>query len=298
MGVLFAVCAMLSFASNILITRVALKRMSVEAGFPIVLATNIVVPGFLFVVSEWQRAAPFAWNWKGAGLFVVGGIVGTILGRRALFDAVRVLGAARASVFHSSAPAFAFLGAWLLAGESVGLRDMALIALVWVGLWLTQPPSGSRPGEEMFTPEMRRRGLIAGFAAVAGFGFGNVLRGLAVRAWDEVLFGTMLSSVAALTLQVIITRNWPKVIGEWRSGGRHAIALYAASGAATGLGSIFVTLAMKNIPIGLAVLVVHTTPLVIFPVSVFLLKRREELTPRTLGGTGIVLAGVAALLLK
>jgi drug/metabolite transporter (DMT)-like permease len=170
--------------------------------------------------------------------------------------------------------------------------------LVWVGLWLTQPPAGNRPGEEVFTPEMRRRGMIAGFIAVAGFGFGNVLRGLAVRSWDEVFFGTMLSSVAALTLQIVITRNWPKVLREWRTGGRTAIALYAACGTATGLGSIFVTYAMKNIPIGVAVLVVHTTPLVIFPVSVFVLKRREDLTPRTLGGTGLVLAGVAALLLK
>ena len=298
MGVAYAVLAMLSFASNILITRVALKRMSVDAGFPIVLAANVVLPGTLFAIAEAQRPVPFAWDWKGAGLFVVGGIVGTILGRRALFDAVRLLGAARASVFHSSAPAFAFLGAWLLAGESVALRDIGLIGLVWAGLWLTQPPAGTRPGEETFTPEMRRRGMIAGFVAVAGFGFGNVLRGLAVRAWDEVFFGTMLSSVAALTLQIVITRDWPKVRRAWRSGGRAAIALYAASGIATGLGSIFVTFAMKNIPIGIAVLVVHTTPLVIFPVSVFVLKRREDMTPRTLGGAGLVLAGVAALLLK
>jgi drug/metabolite transporter (DMT)-like permease len=298
MGVAFAVLAMLSFASNILITRVALKRMSVDAGFPIVLAANVVTPGILFAIAETQRTAPFVWDWKGVGLFAIGGIVGTILGRRALFDAVKLLGAARASVFHSSAPAFAFLGAWLLAGEKVALRDMALIVLVWVGLWLTQPPAGSRPGEELFTPEMRRRGMIAGFIAVAGFGFGNVLRGLAVRAWDEVFFGTMLSSVAALTLQIIITRDWSKVRRDWRSAGPRGIALYAASGIATGLGSIFVTFAMKNISIGLAVLMVHTTPLVIFPVSVFILKRREDLNPRTLGGTGLVLAGVASLLLK
>jgi drug/metabolite transporter (DMT)-like permease len=297
-GVAYAVLAMLSFASNILITRVALKRMSVDAGFPIVLAANVVLPGTLFAIAQAERVAPFVWDWKGAGLFAIGGIVGTILGRRALFDAVRLLGAARASVFHSSAPAFAFLGAWLLAGESVALRDIGLIVLVWVGLWLTQPPAGSRPGDEMFTPEMRRRGMIAGFVAVAGFGFGNVLRGLAVRAWDEVFFGTMLSSIAALTLQIIITRDWPKVRRDWRSGGPRAIALYAACGVATGLGSIFVTLAMKNIPIGVAVLLVHTTPLVIFPVSVFILKRREDLNPRTLGGTGLVLAGVASLLLK
>ena len=298
MGVAYAILAMLSFASNILITRVALKRMSVDAGFPIVLAANVVLPGLLFALSEVERTAPFVWTWKGAGLFAIGGVVGTILGRRALFDAVKLLGAARASVFHSSAPAFAFLGAWLLAGETIGLRDIGLIVLVWVGLWLTQPPAGNRPGEEMFTPEMRRRGMIAGFIAVAGFGFGNVLRGLAVRSWDEVFFGTMLSSIAALTLQIIITRNWPKVLREWRIGGRTAIALYAACGTATGLGSIFVTYAMKNIPIGVAVLVVHTTPLVIFPVSVLVLKRREDLNARTLGGTGLVLAGVAALLLK
>ena len=298
MGVLFAACAMLSFATNILVTRLALKRMSVEAGFPIVLATNVVVPGVLFLATETERSSPFVWDWKGAGLFAIGGIVGTILGRRALFDAVRLLGAARASVFHSSAPAFAFLGAWVLAGEKIGPGDMALIVLVWVGLWLTQPASGSRPGDDLFTPEMRRKGMLAGLAAVAGFGFGNVLRGLAVRAWGEVFFGTMLSAIAALTLQLLITRNWPKVLREWRTGGRAAIALYAGSGTATALGSIFVTYAMKNISIGLAVLIVHTTPLVIFPVSVFLLKRREELNARTLGGTGLVLGGVAALLLK
>jgi hypothetical protein len=55
MGILFAVCAMLSFASNILITRVALKRMSVESGFPIVLAANILVPATLFVLASAQR---------------------------------------------------------------------------------------------------------------------------------------------------------------------------------------------------------------------------------------------------
>jgi len=41
--------------------------------------------------------------------------------------------------------------------------------------------------------------------------------------------------------------------------------------------------------------VVHTTPLAIFPVSVFVLKNREELSGRTVVGAALVLAGVAAL---
>jgi drug/metabolite transporter (DMT)-like permease len=55
---------------------------------------------------------------------------------------------------------------------------------------------------------------------------------------------------------------------------------------------------MTKIEIALAVLVVHTTPLVIFPVSVFLLKNREELSARTVTGALIVLAGIALLLLR
>ena len=48
-----------------------------------------------------------------------------------------------ASVFHSTAPAFALIGAWLLAGELLGPYEIALMAVVWVGLWLTQPRAGS-----------------------------------------------------------------------------------------------------------------------------------------------------------
>ena len=298
MGVAYAILAMVCFASNMLITRVALTRMPVEAGFLLVLGVNIAFPAVLFGAELAARSAPLAWDWKGAALFAASGVVGTFLGRRMLFDTVRLLGAARASVFHSSAPAFAFIAAWLFAGEVITLGDVALVLIVWAGLGLIQPPAGSRAGEAMLTPQLRRKGFMVGVATVAGFGFGNVLRGLAVRAWDEVLFGTMLSSVAALLLQLAVTRDWPKIAAHFRAAKGSALALYAGCGVATALGSIFVTLAMKNIQIGLAVLVVHTTPIVIFPVSVFILKHREELGARTLAGTALVLAGIAALLLR
>ncbi|MNC96687.1 EamA-like transporter family protein [compost metagenome] len=63
----------------------------------------------------------------------------------------------------------------------------------------------------------------------------------------------------------------------------------------TSLGSMFISLAMTRIEIALAVLIVHTTPLVIFPVSVWLLKNREELNSRTVLGAALVLAGIAFL---
>jgi len=292
MGITYALLAMLAFATNIVITRFAVARMPVEAGFFIVLATNVLFPAALFAAELGMRAAPYGWNWKGAGLFAIGGVIGTFLGRRFLFDTVKLLGPSRASVFHSTAPAFALLAAWLLAGELLGPYELALMVLVWVGLWLTQPRAGSL---HAVAPEMLRKGFLAGLLTVAGFGFGNVLRGLAMRDWSEAALGTVIASVAALACQFAVTRNWGRITAQLRAADRPALLLYIGCGVFTSLGSIFISLAMTKIKIALAVLVVHTTPLVIFPVSVFLLKNREELTPRTVSGAVLVLAGIALL---
>jgi drug/metabolite transporter (DMT)-like permease len=295
MGVAYSLLAMLSFATNIVITRFAVARMPVEAGFFIVLATNVLFPAAIFGAELAVRRAPYGWNWTGAWLFAVGGVVGTFLGRRFLFDAVKLLGPSRASVFHSTAPAFALIAAWLLAGEVLGPYEIALMAVVWVGLWLTQPRAGSA---HALAPQVLRKGFAAGLLTVAGFGFGNVIRGIAMRHWAEAALGTVIASVAALACQVAVTRGWPRIAAQLRAADRATVLLFVGCGVFTSLGSIFISLAMTKIEIALAVLVVHTTPLVIFPVSVFLLKNREELSARTVTGALIVLAGIALLLLR
>ena len=292
MGITYALLAMLCFATNIMITRYAVARLPVEAGFFIVLATNVLFPTAIFAAELAMRAAPYAWDWKGAGLFAIGGVIGTFLGRRFLFDAVRILGPSRASVFHSTAPAFALVAAWLLADEALGAYEIALMAVVWFGLWLTQPRAGSL---QALSPEMLRKGMVVGLLTVAGFGFGNVLRGLAMREWQEAALGTVIASVAAFACQVVVTRNWPRIGAQLRGADRKAVLLYTGCGVFTSLGSIFISLAMTKIEIALAVLVVHTTPIVIFPVSVWLLKNREALNARTVSGAALVLAGIAFL---
>ena len=295
MGVVLALLAMLSFATNIMITRYAVARMPVESGFFVVLATNILFPALLFPFELAVRAAPWTWSWKGAAMFALGGVIGTFLGRRFLFDTVRILGPARASVFHSTAPAFALVGAWLLADERLGWYELLLMGIVWVGLWFTQPRTGS-PGA--LSGSALRKGMFAGLLTVAGFGMGNVVRGLAMRDWDEAVFGTVVSSVAALLCQLVATRDWKKIVAQFRAADRTAILLYVGCGVSTALGSMFVASSMVHMEIALAVLVVHTTPLVIFPVSVFILRNREELNPRTVVGALLVLSGIALLAVR
>jgi drug/metabolite transporter (DMT)-like permease len=293
MGVTFALLSMVFFSANILLTRYAVAKMPVSTGFLIVLATNILFPALLFPVELGVRAAPWSWNWQAAGLFALAGVIGTFLGRRFLFDAVRLLGPARASVFHSTAPAFALIGAWFLADERLGWYEIALMGVVWAGLWFTQPRTSTAPGAT--PPASIGKGMLAGLLTVAGFGFGNVVRGLAMRDWNEAVLGTVLASVTALVCQLVATRDWKSVAAQFRAADRTAIWLYVGCGVTTSLGAIFIALAMNHMEIALAVLVVHTTPLVIFPVSVFILKNKEELNSRTVLGAFLVLTGIALL---
>ncbi len=296
MGVALALGAMLAFATNMMITRYAVKGMPLESGFLVVLVTNIVAPAAFFVAELGVRSQPYAWDWKGAGLFAVGGIIGTFLGRKALFDTVTLLGPSRASVFHSSSPAFALVGAWLLAGEGLGWYEIGLVAVVWVGLWIANPPTGSAPGH--LSAEVLRKGIAAGLLATAGFALGNVIRGIAMRGWNEAALGSAISSVSAFVLQVAVTRDWPAIRRQLAAAPPRAIWLYVACGVATSIGSILVATAMTKLEIGLTVLVVHTTPLVVIPISVLLLKHRETINGRTIAGAGLVLAGVGALAMR
>lgn len=296
MGIALSFAAMFSFASNILFTRYALARMPLESGFLVVLAVNILFPAVLFAFELPLRAAPWAWDWKGAGLFALSGIIGTYMGRRMLFDAVRILGPARASVFHSTAPIFALVGAWLIAQERLGLYELGIMVLVMVGLLFTQPRStysSKHPDAKAL-----RSGMFAGLVAVAGFGMGNVVRGIGVRGWDEPVLGAVVASATALVCQVASTRGWSAIGAQLRAADRNAYLLYIACGVSTSLGAIFLASAMKYLEIALAVLVVHSTPLVIFPVSVFILRNREDLTVRTVMGAVLVLSGILLLSLR
>ena len=298
MGVFLALLSMLCFASNIIISRYAMARMKIEPGFLVVLVVNILFAAALFGIELLLRSTPFAFRGKEAGLFALAGIVGTYLGRRLLFDTVRLLGPARASVFHSSAPVFTLVAAWVLVGERLGAYELCLMALVMTGLWITQPASGGAADVHRPSGLALRRGMLMGILTVAGFGVGNAIRGLAMHGWSEAVFGALAGSVAALACQLATMRDYRGTLAELRGASRSGIALYAASGVATVCGSIFIVSAMRYMEIALAALVTHTTPLAIFPVSVFVYHNREGLTARTLFGASMVLAGIVLLALR
>jgi drug/metabolite transporter (DMT)-like permease len=298
MGITFALLSMLCFASNIFIARAAMTRMPVDVGFVVLLMVNVAFTMTVFGAELLLRHTPFVFHWKAAGWFMLSGVIAIYLGRRMLLDAVRVLGPARASVLHSSSPMITLVAAWVLVGERLGAYELGLMAMVILGLWATQLPGRGAVEGPRSDGEALKRGAMLGLMMVAGFGVGNAVRGLAMRSWSEAIFGSLLGTAAALACQLASIRDWPKALHTLRSGDRKGLALYALCGIATSGGSIFTSYAMNYVEIAIATLITFTTPLVVFPVSVLVLKNREGLTLRTAAGAATVLAGIVLLALR
>jgi drug/metabolite transporter (DMT)-like permease len=298
MGITLALAAMVCFAANIFIARAAMTRIALEPGFVVLLGVNVAFTAVVFAAEQLLRATPFVFQWKGAGWFVLSGVVGIFLGRRMLLDTIRTLGPARASILHSSSPVFTLVVAWFLVGEHLGTYELGLVALVIAGLWTTQMPGREGGGAHVPSREALRRGAILGLLLIVGFGTGNAIRGLAMRTWNEAIFGSLVGTAAALLCQLASMRNWPKTFADLRRSDRKGLALFAASGVATACGSMLTTYAMDYIEIAIATLITFTSPLVVFPVSVFVFRNREGLTLRAAAGAAMVLAGIVLLALR
>jgi len=286
---------MLCFAGNIFITRAAMSKMGVDTGFPVVLVVNIAFAALVFGIERAYSNTAFVLQWKAAGLFALSGVVGIYLGRRMLFEAVHVLGPARASVLHTASPVVTLIAAWFLLEERLGLYEILLMAMVMAGLLAAQLQRSSIPSALTDDRAAFKRAMLLSLLTVVGFGVGNAIRGLAIREWNEAALGAALGSGAALACQLATGSKIDAIFRGLRQGDKKAIGLYVASGVATVSGTMFGAMAMHRVEIAIATVVTYTTPLVVFPISVFLLKNREQLSVRAALGALMVLAGIVLL---
>jgi drug/metabolite transporter (DMT)-like permease len=295
MGITFALLSMLCFAGNIFITRAAMSKMGSNTGFPVVLVVNIAFAALVFGIERLYSHTPFTFQWKAAGLFSLSGVVGVYMGRRMLFEAVHFLGPARASVLHTASPVVTMIAAWFLVGERLGLYELLLMAMVTAGLLLTQLQNSSAGPARVDGRTALRKAIFLSLLTVVGFGVGNVIRGIAIREWNEAALGAAFGSGAALLCVLATGSTISAILDGLRKGEKKVIGLYAASGVATVCGTMFGAMAMQRVEIAIATVVTYTTPLVVFPVSVFVLKNREELSVRTAVGASVVVLGIALL---
>jgi uncharacterized membrane protein len=299
------------FATNILVTKAASNRLNVGAGFVISVTVNLLFAMLVFAVELGLRRETFRWDVTGVLLFMLAGACSTYLGRWFFFGAIARLGAAKASLFHVSSPAFTVIVAWLFLGEALPLSTLLAIIATIVGLFLVSTPPGvlrARPvplkaGAPIASVGTRWKawlasGFAVGIGATLAYSVGNVLRGASVRQWNEPVAGAMLGAVAALALHLVIGSGHRTLLRELLAADRTGLRLYALGGVLTISAQICMIASMRHIPVAVATVITLCTPLVVIPASYWLMKNQERIGPATLIGAAVTMAGIAAIVLR
>ncbi|MFW3169733.1 EamA family transporter [Geodermatophilus sp. CPCC 206100] len=299
MGELLAVSALLLFSVNVFLVRSAALRLPQDLGFLLALAGNVACAGVLLAGQYAVGGPQPPLEWDAVGLFAVGGLLTTFLGRWFFFRSVGTIGPTRASALQITNPLFAGLAAWLIIGEALPPSVVLWGLTIMVGLYLTSRRSGGR-GEGGGHAEARSIPLPELGLALLGalqYGVGNVARGAAVRDWEAPVFGTLIGATAALLVYALRTADLRKLTSALRGADRRGRHLWIWSGVTTAGAQSCVVAASVHLPVAVVLVIAAAVPVVVLPVSAVFLRRAEGIGLATVCGVLVVLAGVTGLVL-
>ena len=152
-GELLAFAAALTFGSaNVAIAKAAKGGQGGDNGALLSIVLTAVFSGVLWTVTTPNvvTAGTLAQPWRGACYFMMAGVLATVFGRLALFEAIRLAGALRVSILRRTIPLFAAVLAYLVLGEMLshaGLAGLLLIVASFAILFTdrpTQPDIGKK----------------------------------------------------------------------------------------------------------------------------------------------------------
>jgi drug/metabolite transporter (DMT)-like permease len=297
--------ALLLFTTATLLTQPASERVPLSLGFLLATASNVLFSALAWLVQRLLQGPGEPFHLQAFLYFVTAGVLATYLGRWFFYESVVRFGPAKASVFQVSSPLFTALIAWLVLGEHLQPQVFLAIGVAMAGLLLVSfKPGGKSPSPQPATKRaslvqsLMSSVLLLGVGSSLAYSMGHVLRGAAVRDWNEPILGGLLGAIAGLLLNLLTSPEKRELLARLRAADRRGCWFYAFIGIFTISGQICSIGAMRYIPISVAALMPLCTPLLMFPLSHWLLKSREEITPALLVGSAMTLAGIAIVVLR
>ncbi len=305
-GYVLSGAALACFATAVLATKAASNRANLELGFFVALVVNVVFASCALAVQMAIRGFGLEWNTLAFFLFAASGVFATYLGRWFFYESVVRFGPAKASIFQVSSPLFVALFAWLVLGErlSVWVAMGMLMAIMGLALIAYKPGffspgrAETAPKHVSFLARILQSVFLLGLFSSAAYAVGNLLRGAAVRTWPEPIAGALIGALTGLVLHYLLSKDKASLVSRLRAAQSRGLWLYALVGMANISGQITTIASMRFIPLSIAALVSLCTPLLVFPLSYWLIKNQERLTWSVMTGGAFTLLGMAMVVLR
>jgi len=284
-AVFFAGGASFFTLSSRLVGSQVVNRTRLLVATLILLGLHLLLYGTIVPVAGSAR-----WLWLG-----LSGVIGLSLGDAALFQAFIQLGTRLTMLVFSTAPVVAAVLGYFLFGETLEpIQLLGMLLSLGGVLWVVSEQEGNpRSQAEQRTYLF---GLLFAFLAALGQALGAITAkyGLAgdfpalsaqvlrmLTATAAIWLFTLLRGQAATTFTAL--RQQPKALG--------LLCIGALFGPVSGVWLSLVSI--QNTEVGIASTLIAMVPIFLLPIGYFVFK--EKLSPRSILGTVLALAGVAIL---
>lgn len=239
-GPIFGILTAVFFASGAALVRVGQRSRPNDDGVFITVFVNLVILGLVTLFVE-----PPEWNTEGVVALIIGGIIGTVLGRSFLLRSIRLLGPSRASAFVVGTPVAAAIGGWLLLDETISLIEGFGGLITLTGFWLLARSRSTGNATQTEVP-LWHYGVAV--AAPLFFGTAFVFRKYGLELYPDSYRAAAIGSLSAFAVLVIIDLVRRNLVDRVKTNFGDISWWFVAGGAATALALLSQFTAFRYLP--------------------------------------------------
>ncbi|GAB6152859.1 DMT family transporter [Desulfosporosinus burensis] len=279
------------------ITAVAFESAGKKVGSLSVNLIRLVIA--LFLISGFNlftrgMILPFdasgsTWIW-----LTFSGLIGFVIGDLFLFQAFVQVGSRISMLIMASVPPITAIAGFLIMGERISLLGLTGMLITIAGISLVILTKSSKDKKVKFSHPIK--GLVYAFIGALGQAFGLVLSKFGMGSYNPVAATQIriIAGIIGFTLVITVSKNWENVYNALRdSKAMKNISIGSLFGPFIGVSLSLV--AVQYAPTGIVSTIMSITPILIIPVSIFILK--EKVFPKEILGAFITLIGVSLLFL-
>lgn len=288
MAILFALLASLFIGVNAIVITKCLERASAFTVATLLTAVGTVVCALLAAATLPGGAVLASWR---AGLyFTAAGVFAPGLLRWLYFISLERVGPAASTSAIATIPAFAAVIAVLVLGERPSPPLAAGVGMVVGGIVVLQGTGRGRVGGRV----LRARDLAPALVAALLGAVAINLRKAGLDLVDLPILGAAIGFATALLMYLLVLVASPRRRRSFTLR-RADLPLFGAGGLSLALGWLCMFYALANGPVVLVAPLSSLYPLVVLVLSGLMLKGAEHITPRTVVGSSVVVAGVVLI---
>jgi drug/metabolite transporter (DMT)-like permease len=238
------------------------------------------------------HAEPFRWGWLG-----LSGTIGLVLGDGCLFQAFLLIGTRRAMLLMTLAPIIGTLLAWGWLGETLHPAEMGAVLLTMGGIAWVVSERQSPQGTSVESARQYALGVLLGLGGALGQALGLVIAKQGLAGDFPSLSATLIRMVVATGVIWLLTLARGQVGATWPALRDKRARLFTAGGALTGpfVGVWLSMVAIQYTHVGIASTLMVLSPIIVIPLGHWVFH--ERISPRSVVGTVVALAGAAIIFL-